>query len=70
MSIDDKITVLMASTIGTWLIFMCISPTYREDTFKAFRLEDSSIKVLLKHPFQSVAIVLSFVVPAYFLFEA
>ena len=65
MDADQSGAVLVASLFGTYALLLLFSKRYRDDTLKVFRLEKSTLRILIEHPLAFFAHILSLVIPAY-----
>ena len=67
MVADQSGAVIIVSMLGTYALLLLFSKRYRDDTAKMFRMEKSSLRVMMEHPWATLAHGLSFGLPVYFM---
>ena len=65
MNTDQSGAAIIVSMIGMYALLLVFSKRYRDDTAKMFRMEKSSLRVLIEHPLAFFIHILSFVLPVY-----
>jgi hypothetical protein len=66
MTQDQNFAVVAVSMLGTYGLLLAVSQRYRDDTAKMFRMEKSTLRVVIEHPLATLAHILSFVLPVYY----
>ena len=65
MAQEQEMAILLISMLATYAVLLLCSRRYRESTRQMFRLEKSSLRVLLENPLAALAHLLSFFMPLY-----
>lgn len=66
MTQDQNFAVVAVSMLGTYGVLLAFSQRYRNDAAKMFRMEKSALRLAIEHPLASLAHILSFVLPVYY----
>ena len=65
MTADQSAAVIFGSMLGTNALLLLISKRFRDDMKKVFQLEKSTLRVAIEHPFATLALILSLVLPVF-----
>ncbi|MEQ6201646.1 hypothetical protein ABMC88_01210 [Sulfitobacter sp. HNIBRBA2951] len=66
MTQDENFAVVAVSVLGTYGVLLAFSQRYRDKTAKMFRMEKSTLGVVMEPPLASLAHILSVVLPVYY----